>query len=92
MTIPKKKGEVSSFLHSFIFWIFIIKRNISFKRFFIDTSVLIFSTLLPFVVLYFVVPESIDSILAYINTQVIGSIQDAKTVETRFFILIRLFF
>jgi len=85
------KGFVGLFPLSFIFWIFIIKRNISFKRFFIDTMVLVFSTLLPLIVLYFVVPESIDSILTYINSQVIGSVKNIRTVDTRFFILIRLF-
>jgi hypothetical protein len=85
------KGFVGLFTFSFIFWIFIIKRNINFKRFFIDTSVLFFSALLPLIVLYFTVPESIDNILAYINKQVVGSVQNVQTVETRFFILIRLF-
>lgn len=85
------KGFVGLFTFSFIFWIFIIKRNINFKRFFIDTSVLFFSALLPLIVLYFAVPESIDNILAYINKQVVGSVQNVQTVETRFFILIRLF-
>lgn len=85
------KGFVGFFPFTFIFWIFLIKRNISFKRFFIDTSLLLFSTFLPFVVLYFVVPESIESILMYINKQVIDSVQNIQTVETRFYILIRLF-
>ncbi len=85
------KGFVGLFPFSFIFWIFIITRQISFKRFFIDTIMLVISALSPLIVLYFVMPESINSLLAYINKQVVGSIQNVQTVESRFFILKRLF-
>lgn len=85
------KGFVGLFPFSFVFWVFLITRKITFKRFFTDTLLLLISSLLPLLILYITMPESIDSMVEYVKIQVVGSVQNVQTVDSRFFILIRLF-
>ncbi|MCD4773130.1 MAG: glycosyltransferase family 39 protein, partial [Bacteroidales bacterium] len=85
------KGFVALFPLSMMFWIFIIKRNINCKRFLIDTFVLCIATLAPLLIIYLISPESIDSLTAYFNKQIVGSLKNIQTVDSRFYILWRLF-
>jgi 4-amino-4-deoxy-L-arabinose transferase-like glycosyltransferase len=85
------KGFVGLYPLSLIFWIYIFKKNFSFKRFIVDTSVITLSLLSPFVFLYLFFHEGIISITKYINKQVFGSINNIQTVDSRFNILISLF-
>ena len=81
------KGFVGLYPLSLIFWIFIFDEKFTFKKFIIDTTTLTTSLLLPFTYLYFFIPEGIDSISKYINKQVFGSINNIKTVDSRFDII-----
>ncbi len=85
------KGFVGIFPLSFFFAVYILKRDISFSRFLIDTTVLILVMLLLFLGLYLVAPNGIVSIVKYIEIQVIGSINNEVTVDSRFYILKSLF-
>ena len=85
------KGLVAFFPLSIPFWIFIIKRDINFKRFIIDTSILCIAALIPLLLIFKIQPESLESLKAYFNIQVIESIKNVKTVDSRFSILGRLF-
>ncbi len=86
------KGFVAFFPLSLPLWIYLFKPGGPYKRFFLDTIVLISATLLPFLFLFLVMPESIQSLHAYIDQQVFDSIQNVKTVWSRFYILARLLF
>jgi len=85
------KGLVALFPLSLPFWIFIINRKINFKQFVIDTIVLCVATIIPFLIIYIITPESIDCLTAYFNKQIVGSIDNIQTVNSRFYILWRLF-
>jgi 4-amino-4-deoxy-L-arabinose transferase-like glycosyltransferase len=84
------KGFVGLFPLSLLFWIFIFNPDINFKRFFTDSFILLVATLLPFLVLFITVPESMDSLTEYFNNQVADSIRNVKTVNSRFYIIGRL--
>jgi len=84
------KGLVALYPLSLLFWILIFKRNISIKQFFTDTVILTIGLVIPFILLFLFVPESYDSLLAYFNKQVVGSIQNVQTVDSRFWILVKL--
>ncbi len=73
----------------FFFWLFKRKRN--FKQMAVDTLTLISSTVMPIALLYFFVPAAQNNMLNYFNKQVLGSINNVQTVNTRFAI-IRMFF
>jgi len=84
------KGFIGLFPYSFMFWIFLFKKQIGFKRFVFDSIIITISSLLPLIFLYLITPESIESLLTYINKQVLGSISNVQTVDSRFYILKRL--
>lgn len=81
------KGPVALFPLSLPFWILIINRNISFKRFVIDTLVISIAALAPVLIIYLIQPESIESLMAYFEKQVVGSLKNIQSVESRFYIL-----
>lgn len=81
------KGFVGLFPLSIFFWCFIFQSGVGIKRAIIDTSLLIVVTILPFVVLSLINSESIDSLYAYFNQQIVGSIKNVTTVNSRFFIV-----
>jgi len=84
------KGPVGLYPLSIFFWIFIFNREYKLKSFIIDSSILITSTILPFLLMFYIQPESLDSLIAYFNKQVIGSINNITTVDSRFQIIINL--
>ena len=53
---------------------------------------LVIITIIPFFFLYLLTPEAIDSIVNYIQVQVINSINHVKTVDSRFYIVNQLWF
>lgn len=84
------KGLVALFPLSFLFWIFIIKGDIGWKRFFIDTSVYLSALILPLLLIFLIQPESLESLKVYFNEQIVKSI-GIQTVNNRFYIIWRLF-
>ena len=85
------KGPVALFPLSLPFWIFLVNRDISLKKFVIDTVVIAIAALAPVLIIYLIQPESIDSLMAYFNRQVVGSLKNVQSVDSRFYILENLF-
>lgn len=93
------KGLVAFFPWTFPFllWLCISKSSVSriqlpeFTSVLLHTILLIFFTFLPLGLLCILMPEAKDSLLKYFTKQVIGSLQKVVTVDSRFFIVIRLF-
>ena len=85
------KGFVAFFPWTFPFllWIF-LKRN-SFGRMIFDSAGLIIFSLLPLLILILMFPVVKESLLKYINNQVIGSIKSVVTVDSRVDIVKRMF-
>ena len=85
------KGLVALFPLTLVFWIFMFDKRLNFKRMVGDSIVLMLSLIIPFLLLFVFIPESYDSLLAYFNKQIIGSITSIQTVDSRFYIVERLF-
>lgn len=81
------KGPVALFPLSLPLWIYIINHDISFKRVIIDTTVVVIGLLTPFLVVYLIEPASIESLLTYFNHQVVGSLKNARSVDSRLYII-----
>jgi len=81
------KGFTSLFVWSIIFFYWLVYRKVSFSRTVIDTLLLVFFTLLPLIIIYFFSESGTDSLLRYFNKQLIGSLQNVRTVDSRFFII-----
>ncbi|MTI29249.1 glycosyltransferase family 39 protein, partial [Xanthovirga aplysinae] len=81
------KGFVALFPWALPFFLWLVSRQISFKRMIADSLVLIGSTLAPFILLIIVSPNAFDSLQKYFFKQVVGSIENIQTVKSRFYIL-----
>ena len=84
------KGPVALFPLSMPLWMYIINRNIGFRRFVCDTLIIFVAALAPVLIVYLIEPESIVSLMTYFNKQVIGSLKNVRSVDSRFYILINL--
>ncbi len=81
------KGFFCLYIWGVPFFMWIFKRNRSFLQMTIETVTLVLFTILPIVLLYFTISDAQNNMLSYFNKQVIGSIQNVQTVDTRFSIL-----
>ncbi len=72
----------------FIHWLFL--RNVPFKRMFFESVGIVFYTLLPLALLLLISPEAKMSLQKYFDIQVVNSLQNVVTVDSRFFILKKL--
>lgn len=81
------KGFVCLFIWSIPFFLFISKQQSSFITCIKHTLFYILAVLLPLGALFLLVPESLECIVSYVQTQVVKSIQSAVTVNSRFFII-----
>ncbi len=84
------KGVIALFPLALIFWIFVFNKDINFKRFIVDLSVMLLGLIIPFVLLFIIIPESYDSLMAYYNIQLVNSVSSGNTVDTRFYIIFKL--
>ena len=84
------KGFVGLFPLSLYFWIWIVKRDSTFLKMLENSLMLLMFLISNFIILYIVSPETISSLVAYINHQVIGSINNVETVNYRFSIIVTL--
>ncbi len=82
------KGFPALYIWSFPLWVFLFTKNISSKRMITDTIFLIAITILPIFLLFIISPEANLSLTKYFNKQVLGSIRNIQTVNTRFNILL----
>jgi 4-amino-4-deoxy-L-arabinose transferase-like glycosyltransferase len=85
------KGLVALFPFALIFWIFVFNKQFGFLRFSRDILISLSAMILSFIAIFIFMPESYDSLMAYFNKQILGSIENAQTVDSRFFIVFRLF-
>jgi hypothetical protein len=85
------KGFVGLYLLSFYFWYWIIFRQYSFAKMLIKTMILFLSMGLPFLLLFLVYPFGFQSLMNYIDNQVINSLSNVVTVDSRFHIIKSLF-
>lgn len=83
------KGFVAFFPWTFLFVSWLVYRNKSFGGMLVETFILIAATIIPLLLLL-LWPEAKCSILNYLDVQVMNSLKNVKTVDTRFFIVIRL--
>ncbi|MCF6364713.1 MAG: glycosyltransferase family 39 protein [Bacteroidales bacterium] len=81
------KGFPALFIWAMIFFYWAVFKRITFKRMFVDSILLILFTILPVFFMFVFSEEAKNSLFQYFNEQVIGSIQNARTVNSRFFIL-----
>jgi hypothetical protein len=65
-------------------------KKFNWKDFLLNSAIYFISLILIFGILFIIIPESKDNLLAYINKQVVGSLENIVTVESRFFIVKRL--
>lgn len=85
------KGFVGLYLWSFFFWNWLIFRKFTFGQMIFKTLLLILFTCLPFVFLYLFYPYGFQSLVNYINNQVVNSVSNVVTVASRFHIIKSLF-
>ncbi|MBN1988177.1 MAG: glycosyltransferase family 39 protein [Bacteroidales bacterium] len=81
------KGFVCLYIWTLPLFIWIFTRKGSFIKIITDTVVLIIATGLPLVIVYYAIPAAQHNFQMYFTKQVLGSIESAQTVETRFAIL-----
>jgi 4-amino-4-deoxy-L-arabinose transferase-like glycosyltransferase len=82
------KGFVALYIWAIPFMMYSILREISFKKMFSDTLLLILSTLIPLgLLMYFHEPAN-HMLSTYFQKQVVGSIENVQTVTTRFAIIL----
>lgn len=84
------KGLVALFPLSFLLWYFVFNTNRNFIHLIVNSTILLFAIVLPFILLFIIFPESQDSLLAYFEKQIVGSVLNIKTVDSRFYIVFRL--
>jgi 4-amino-4-deoxy-L-arabinose transferase-like glycosyltransferase len=85
------KGLVGLFPLSMAFWFWVLKKEYRWPRFVKDTALLLAGTLLPFVLLFWLWPQSYQSLAGYFQKQIVGSLTQVQTVSSRFFIVGALF-
>lgn len=85
------KGFVTFFPLGFLFFYWLFNKKYSFLRLLKEYIYLLAGLLLPFTFLYFFIPEGIEAIENYIRIQVVNSLENVQTVDSRFFILRKFF-
>ncbi len=73
----------------FVFWL--VKKEVSFARMTLDSLVLIVGSIGVIALVILLDQQAYDYLYAYINNQVIGSVENVKTVSSRWSILIDFF-
>lgn len=85
------KGFVVFFPWSFPFLLWLLKRKKSFRNMVFDTVGLFLASIVPLFILILLSPEAKISLQVYLDTQVINSLENVKTVDSRLFIVNSLF-
>ncbi len=81
------KGFVGLFPLSGPFWIWLFTRKHDFVRCMVDTFILTLALFIPISIIVMFLPEGVNYFSAYIDKQVIGSLESVQTVDNRFYIL-----
>ncbi len=85
------KGFVAFFPFSFPFLLWIFLRRISFGRMVSDTAGIVIFSLLPLIIMILLFPVVKTNLLKYFDSQVVGSIKNVVTVNSRFYVVQRMF-
>ena len=85
------KGFVAFFVWSVPFWLWVVGIEPSFRRSFVRVLGFVAATLLPLFALGAFSAAARNNLTHYLDLQVIGSLQHAKTVSWRGFIVVKLF-
>jgi 4-amino-4-deoxy-L-arabinose transferase-like glycosyltransferase len=85
------KGFVAFFPLILPFFIWLFLRNMSFSKLFFTSLLLVLFAVLPIFILFLISPAAQQAIFAYIEIQVVKSVSSIVTVDSRFFIVKRLF-
>ncbi|MFD2564603.1 ArnT family glycosyltransferase [Aquimarina rubra] len=81
------KGLTCLYCWVFPFWIGVFKNDLKFKDIVRDTIVLVSVTILPILLLYLLSSEAADSLTKYVEIQIINSLNNEITVDSRFHII-----
>jgi 4-amino-4-deoxy-L-arabinose transferase-like glycosyltransferase len=81
------KGFVALFPWSLPFWFWALRVNRNFWSMLRDILLLLIFTVLPVILLFYLSESAADSLVKYFNIQVIHSLQNVQTVDTRFAII-----
>jgi len=84
------KGFVAFFPWTFPFLLWLLLRQKSFRTMVVDSIGVFIFTIVPLILLVILSPEAGLSIHKYIDTQVINSLKNVTTIDSRFFIIKRL--
>lgn len=82
------KGFFCLYVWGLPFFVWLFLRKISFGRCVYHTLLLVLSTVLPIALLYALVPQAKNHMLTYVSNQVLGSIKNVQTVDSRFTIVL----
>jgi 4-amino-4-deoxy-L-arabinose transferase-like glycosyltransferase len=85
------KGFVALFPLSIFFIYFLFYKEFSFKRFVVASFSVVAAVIVPMTILLVFINDAFESIRSYIEVQVINSLNNIVTVDSRFFIIKRLF-
>ena len=85
------KGFVAFFPLSFLFFSWIFQRESTFIKMIFNTIILVLFSVLPILLICFISVVAKESLEDYFQIQVVKSLETIKTVESRFFIVKRLF-
>lgn len=86
------KGFVVFFVWTFPFVFWLIKRKQPFYKMILETGILVLVSLVFLSLLLILLPEARENIFTYLDVQVINSLKNVRTVNSRFSILEHLFF
>jgi hypothetical protein len=84
------KGFVALFPISFFFIHFLVFRNFSIVSMILRSLLLIAACIIPLLLLFLLQPQALEAMKDYLSEQVINSLNNVVTVESRFFIVKRL--
>jgi 4-amino-4-deoxy-L-arabinose transferase-like glycosyltransferase len=84
------KGFVAFFPWSFPFLFWMLLRQKSFRNMIVDSLGVFVFSVAPLLLLVIIFPDAKFSLQKYIDTQVINSLKNVSSVDSRFFIIIRL--
>lgn len=85
------KGFVAFFPLSFVFFYWVFKKEFKFLKLFKSYVFLFLGLIAPFLFIYLFIPEGVYFFEEYLNIQVLASIENVVTVDSRFFILRKFF-
>jgi 4-amino-4-deoxy-L-arabinose transferase-like glycosyltransferase len=85
------KGFVAFFPWTFPFFLWLFLKEKPFRKISLDCAVIVLSSLVPLLLLILFSPTAKVSLQKYLDDQVISSLAGAVTVDSRFYIVFRLF-